>query len=74
LDSDGVADVSDAVVDSKSIEFLDNVIVSPVEVADRLIGEDGVEGSVKRNLSKAFNSASKRQANKRLKPLKTEKE
>jgi uncharacterized protein YuzE len=104
LDSDGVGDEADAVLDSKSLEFLDNVIVTPVEVADKsiveydaegsvksiefldnailaptevahnLTGEDVAEGSIKRNLSKACNSAPKRQSNKRLKPLKTEKE
>jgi uncharacterized protein YuzE len=47
LDSDGVGDEADAVLDSKSLEFLDNVIVTPVEVADKSIVEYDAEGSVK---------------------------
>ncbi|KAK2416233.1 replication factor A protein [Trifolium repens] len=104
LDSDGVGDEADGVLDSKSLEFLDNVILTPVEAADKsivedeaegslksievldnailtplevahnLIGEDEAEGSTKRNLSKSCNSAPKRQPNKRLKPVKTEKD
>ncbi|WJX79155.1 hypothetical protein P8452_62302 [Trifolium repens] len=104
LDSDGVGDETDVVLDSKSLEFLDNVIVTPVEACDRsivedeaegslkaievrdnavlaplevphnLLGEDDAEGSTKRNLSKSCSSAPKRQSNKRLKPVKTEKE
>jgi hypothetical protein len=104
LDSDGVGDEADGVLDSKSLQFLDNVILTPVEAADKsivedeaegslksievldnailtplevahnLIGEDEAEGSTKRNLSKSCNSAPKRQPNKRLKPVKTEKD
>ncbi|KAK2408959.1 replication factor A protein [Trifolium repens] len=74
LDFDGVADESDVVLDSKSIEFLEDVIVTPVKVVEKSVGEDEVEGPFKRNLSKDFNSASKRPANKRLKPVKIEKE
>ncbi|KAK2408961.1 replication factor A protein [Trifolium repens] len=74
LDSDGVVDESDVVLDSKSIEFLEDVIVTPVKVVEKSVGEDEVEGPFKRNLSKDFNSASKRPANKRLKPVKIEKE
>jgi hypothetical protein len=74
LVSDEVADVSGDVPDPKSIEFLEDVIVTPVKVAGESIGEDDAEGSFKRNLSKTYTSSSKRQSNKRLKPIKLEKE
>jgi hypothetical protein len=38
------------------------------------IGEDEMEVPFKRNLAKAFNSAPKRQGNKRFKPVKIKKE
>jgi hypothetical protein len=69
LVSDEVADAFDAVPDPKSLDFLEDIIVTPVNVADESIEEADGEGSVKRNLSKTSNSASRRQGNKRLKPM-----
>ncbi|KAK2413753.1 replication protein A 70 kDa DNA-binding subunit C [Trifolium repens] len=74
LVSDEVADAFDAVPDPKSLDFLEDIIVTPVNVADESIEEADGEGSVKRNLSKTSNSASRRQGNKRLKPMKIEKD
>jgi hypothetical protein len=74
LESDGGADEADAVLDSQSIEFLEDVIVTPTNAVEKSVGEDEIEVPFKRNLSKAFNSAPNRQGNKRLKPAKIEKE
>jgi hypothetical protein len=74
LESDGGPDEADVVLDSQSIEFLEDVIFTPTNSVEKSVGEDEMEVPFKRNLSKAFNTASKRQGNKHLKPVKIEKE
>ncbi|KAK2362598.1 replication protein A 70 kDa DNA-binding subunit C [Trifolium repens] len=74
LESDGGPNDADGVLDSQSIEFLEDVIVTPTNSVEMSIGEDEMEVPFKRNLAKAFNSAPKRQGNKRFKPVKIKKE
>jgi hypothetical protein len=74
LESDGGPNEIDGVLDSQTSEFLEDVIVTPTNSLEKLVGEDEMDVPFKRNLAKALNSASKRQGNKRFKPVKIEKE
>jgi hypothetical protein len=74
LVSDGEPNEVDGVLDSQTSEFIEDLIITPTKCLENLVGEDDMEVPLKRNFGKTFNSASKRQGNKRLKPVKIEKD
>jgi hypothetical protein len=74
LGSDGDVNEVDGVIDSQTSEFLDDLIVTPTKSVENSVGDDGMDIPLKRSFAKSFNSNSKRQGNKRLKPVKIEKD
>ncbi|MCH89804.1 replication factor A protein [Trifolium medium] len=70
LNSDGGSDESDVGEDSKSLEFLKDLIVTPQAVCENSDEKKEVGVAVKRNLSKAFDGAARRQGSRRLKHVK----
>ncbi|WJX38287.1 hypothetical protein P8452_25966 [Trifolium repens] len=74
LGSDGDVNEVDGVIDSQTSEFLDDLIVTPTKSVENSVGDDGMDIPLKRSFAKSFNSNFKRQGNKRLKPVKIEKD
>ncbi|MCI84065.1 hypothetical protein A2U01_0105341, partial [Trifolium medium] len=63
-------DEDDVGEDSKSMEFIKDLIVTPLDDGENYEGKNDVGVVVKRSFSKAFDDVAKRRGNKRFKPVK----
>ncbi|WJX66776.1 hypothetical protein P8452_51297 [Trifolium repens] len=71
VDTDSASGSSDDVAeDSEPVEFLKDLIITPPAALEDSVVKDEVAGRVKRTLSKTYDSAGKRQFNKRTRKLK----
>ncbi|KAK2358668.1 replication factor A protein [Trifolium repens] len=71
VDTDSASGSSDDVAeDSEPVEFLKDLIITPPAALEDSVVKDEAVGRVKRTLSKTYDSAGKRQFNKRTRKLK----